>query len=598
MRTKSYHKLPNLIFLLVFLLSSDCTLEALAVMKDDQGRPDQAHSSPSSPMPTPAASHQWGSFLWEALPSEWLRDPKMSAVLEAYQQRDWKPLFITPRFELSPDGRSLLERLEHLESDAIDAKPYQLEALGKSIHQLDQTRMALQAVDPKFHDSLATSGEAPSNEPPQASGSPGHLAQNSMNSNQTAPSEDPSLKRNREQKIREAFRAASNVDVKLTQDFMLLAREFNFTSTEPQVKALTGEIPMARFLKQLEPTSSDYASLLKARAKYRQLSGQGQQSYNDKVPLRPGETGNAVRVLQKRLQQEGFYEGKVTGVYDTETQQAVQQFQRFHLLDGDGTVGQRTKEWLNVTYAQKAKMITQSLRAMRQSQTRGYDRFVRINIPQFMLEYYKDGKVQEVHRVIVGKAVGKKVKAQGRIMGENQTPVLSSFIEQVIFNPRWYISDRIRRELGAIGEDPSFFAKHGYVQMSSQYPWGDPRLFQMPGPTNPLGRVKFEFSNAYAVFLHDTPKKQLFNRARRDFSHGCIRVEGALDLARRILTDDQNPAAEKTASYLQINRQTHVKLQQPVPLVIEYIPVVTNEHGQLLFCGDLYGWFEEERQKS
>jgi murein L,D-transpeptidase YcbB/YkuD len=198
--------------------------------------------------------------------------------------------------------------------------------------------------------------------------------------------------------------------------------------------------------------------------------------------------------------------------------------------------------------------------------------------------------------VIVGKASGKKIKFQGRVMGENQTPTLASVIEQVVFNPRWYITDRIIREFSEDIHDPAFLAKHGYVRMSSVYPSGDHRIFQMPGPTNPLGRVKFEFVNAYAVFLHDTPKKALFSRARRDFSHGCVRVEGALDLAKTLLADDLNPASSKADRLIESNSQTHVKLQQPVPIVIEYIPVVSNGSGQLIFCGDLYGIADESGQ--
>ena len=79
---------------------------------------------------------------------------------------------------------------------------------------------------------------------------------------------------------------------------------------------------------------------------------------------------------------------------------------------------------------------------------------------------------------------------------------------------------------------------------------GRPRLFQSPGPKNALGRVKFEFPNPYAVYLHDTPLKHLFARSRRDFSHGCIRVDKAIELAETLLKDDGNPYAEKMKSVL------------------------------------------------
>ena len=94
--------------------------------------------------------------------------------------------------------------------------------------------------------------------------------------------------------------------------------------------------------------------------------------------------------------------------------------------------------------------------------------------------------------------------------------------------------------------------------------------------------------------MHDTPSKHLFQRARRDFSHGCIRVERAHDLAKELLAGDQNPAASRTDSFLASNRETFLKLREPVPIFIDYLPVVVNAKGDLVFCGDPYGWFQED----
>jgi murein L,D-transpeptidase YcbB/YkuD len=299
------------------------------------------------------------------------------------------------------------------------------------------------------------------------------------------------------------------------------------------------------------------------------------------------------------LQQEDFYHAKVTGYFDETTKQAVQQFQLFHNLDTDGKVGQQTREWLNASFQAKADMIAQALRLCRQSQTRRFQKFVWINIPQFTLEYRNEGKVEAVHRVIVGKASGKKIKFNGRLIGENQTPALASTIEEVVINPRWYVTDRIRLELSdEIAADPSYLTRNGYVQMTSaRYPWGEPRLIQLPGPNNALGRVRFDFPNAYAVYMHDTPNKYLFQRARRDLSHGCIRVEKAHELARELLADDQNPAASKIEAYLATNRETFLRLHEPVPIIIEYVPVVVNPKGDLVFCGDPYGLFPENSDR-
>jgi murein L,D-transpeptidase YcbB/YkuD len=176
------------------------------------------------------------------------------------------------------------------------------------------------------------------------------------------------------------------------------------------------------------------------------------------------------------------------------------------------------------------------------------------------------------------------------MVGENQTPTLSSAIDQIVLNPRWYVSDRIRLELNAEAKsDPDYFTRHGYVEMTSLHSWGQPRIFQRSGPKNALGRVKFEFPNIYDVYLHDTPLKNLFQRSRRDFSHGCVRVDKALSLAEALLKDDNNAFVQKINSIMETDHPVYVRLAQPVPISIEYIPVSSTGGGQVVFLGDPYG---------
>lgn len=559
-----------------------------------QGNASQA--APAEPLPVEPTSSYWHAFLWEAMPTEWLSNPNKKVILDAYQQKDWKPIFFNSRFELTEGGQRLLERLGSLEKEGVDLKPYRLDYIAKTMEKLSPLRDALRASDPRWHDARAEFPDVSNFENPEGA----QLSSSSIQGDEVSSrgALEPGKQSGSQVAYRAAFRAASEVDVRLANNFIRAVQEMNPCLQEKEIDVLVGRIPMAEFLKELAPASADYALLAKAYGYYKQLALQPQMRVNAASPIRPGETGDQVRNLQKRLQQEDFYKGKITGQYDAPTQEAIKRFQVAHSMDPDGVVGQKTIEWLNSPYEKKVMMIAQSMKALRQSQGRCSGRFVRINIPQFILEYHKDGKVRDVHRIIVGKASGKKVKLQGRLIGENHTPPLESVIEQVVFNPRWYVSDRIRRELAdEIAADPNYFAKHGYVQMASLYPWGEPRLFQLPGPTNPLGRVKFEFPNPYAVFLHDTPKKGLFQRSRRDFSHGCIRVEGARQLAEIIIADDQNPAAQKIDSFLEQNRPTHVKLNQPLPIVIEYMTASPNQHGQVVFCSDIYGWFEEDNVK-
>ncbi len=506
------------------------------------------------------SSTLWRSYIWEGLPAETLNGPEPTPACEAYQQNDWRPIFIDAHFELNQGAALLLARLNVLEDEAIDPRPFKLAELSQSLEKLDRSRSALKAADPGLKDGRA---------------------EFLSNSNDLMT------------KYEDTFRAASEADIKLTSALFLFSREMNpFLQKSEYQKVVSGEVPISEFLKDLEPKTFNYEALISAYQRYKKLAAQGtQQHVAMPSKVRAGESGNHIRDLQKRLHQEGFYSTNITGVYDKETQCAVKEFQAAHLLDPDGTLGRQTQEWLNVSFKDKADLIARALEAVRQSPSRAHSRFIRINIPQFTLEYYKDGKLQEAHRVVVGKASGKRVKFRGRMVGENQTPTLTSEIQRVILNPRWYVSDRIRLELEVESKsDPEWFAKRGYVSMNSRYPSGTPRLFQSPGPKNALGRVKFEFPNPYAVYLHDTPLKQLFSRTRRDFSHGCIRVDKAVELAERLLRDDLNPNAEKMNTIVTGpgSNQVFVNLSHPIPIFIEYIPVVTKASAQVVFAGDPY----------
>lgn len=564
-------------------------------------RAAQTASDPAQPAPGTvavstkpgAASALWRTYLWESFPSERLSGLQPDIVSEAYQKNDWRPFFVDSRFQLNDNAQLLLHRLGSLEEQAVDPKPFQLDKLAEGLEKLHRHRALLHAADPAAEDTVAdrlAEQDVPS---AQAAGGPkeGNASVSPQAARDGAASAPERLR-----KYYDTFRAASEVDIKLAIAFFQYSREMNPYSGDAQMQAITGETPMETFLLGLQPASPHYQVLVSAYARYRKLAALGiQQPFTRTTTLRPGESGNHVRELQKRLQQEDFYFGKITGTYDGDTVRAAKDFQAAHLLDQDGAIGRRTQDWLNTPFREKADMIAYSLKAMRNSQTRAFKRFIRINIPQFLLEYHKDGEIRETHRVVVGKATGKKVRFRGRMVGENQTPTLNSAIEQVILNPRWYVSDRIRLELSVEAKsDPTYFERHGYVEMSTLYPWGQPRIFQRPGPKNALGRVKFEFPNAYAVYLHDTPLKHLFQRPHRDFSHGCIRVDKAIELAQTLLNDDKNPYAQKVDSILTKDRQTFVRLAEPVPIMIEYIPASSDGRGRVLFPGDPYDLLKED----
>lgn len=544
--------------------------------------------SPSKPL----VSQQWKALVWEAYPHDrQTGPPKPEPVRMGYFRRDWKPLFIDSRLEITEAGKMVLGRLDSLTDHAIDPAPYKIEEIQGAVQKLKFARAALVAANlsPSEH---AMDEVFAAVSKPQAPIRP--IAAAGSEEKTVAPPEEATRPPLPEQ-VRlysEVLKAAAEADIAVSFAFYRYSRDMNPFSEELVVRVLSGENrPMTEVLSEIEPSTQDYLALVKSYVRYRDLTKAEQQRLSGSASVKSGESGNQVRELQKRLYQEGYYNGPVSGHFDHETRQALKDFQSAHQIEPDGVLGRSTREWLKVPFSEKAEMIGIAMRQFRNSPARKFERYVRINIPQFLLEYHKDGRVVETHRVVVGKATGKKVKFRGRLVGENQTPTLNSKIEQVILNPRWYVSDRIRVELDAEAKsDPEWFSKHGYVS------WGGNRIFQQPGPKNALGRVKFEFPNVFAVYLHDTPKKGLFARTRRDFSHGCIRVDKALKFAETLLNDDKSPYAQKIDSILRGTNQTFVKLSNPVPILIEYAPVSSID-GHVVFLGDPYGVLQDDESK-
>jgi murein L,D-transpeptidase YcbB/YkuD len=532
----------------------------------------------------------WSDYIWQCIPAADLRSLTPSPVIKAYQANDWQPIFVDSRFELNRNAESLLARLRSVDREAIDPAPFELDKLSGLLKNLKSFRSALRAADPQFEAGRAQlffDGNLPEGSPagPYSSRKTSTLAANGP---ETIAKE-----------YRRCFHAASEADVRLTTAFFLFSKEMDpFSPVEQGVKVLLGKAPISRYFTELKPKGYDYPALVSAYHKYSELAARGDQIYV-RIPyrVRIGASGKDIRRLQERLAQEGFYSGEATGVFDRATKDALRDFQVANMLGPDGLPGRSTQAGLNVSFKQKAALIAYSLNAVRTSPTRQYSRFIRVNIPQFMLDYYNNGELIKTEKVVVGRASGKKINRQGRIVGENQTPTMVSQIDHIIFNPRWYVDGRIRLELNQkAGSNPEWFEEHGYVRMESRYAFGEHRLFQKSGPKNALGRVKFDFPNPYAVYLHDTNQRYLFGRPRRDLSHGCIRVDNALDLAQTILDEEGNPFVKKIKATLQGTHVAYVKLSQPVPISVEYIPVVAESDGKIVFAGDPYGVVSEPNQ--
>jgi murein L,D-transpeptidase YcbB/YkuD len=204
------------------------------------------------------------------------------------------------------------------------------------------------------------------------------------------------------------------------------------------------------------------------------------------------------------------------------------------------------------------------------------------------LQVWENGRVIREHRVIVGTNEFVRMDDEKDSGFLNQTMRLKSEITTVIYNPMWRVPPRIKvYELEkSLEENPDFYQENNYTVMTR--PDGSEYIVQMPGEKNALGRVKFQFPNPFGIYLHDTPKKFLFDRHFRAFSHGCIRLENALELAHWLLLRQDLKTEMQIDAILKTTAELGIPLKDKVPIYIEYHTVSADESGNLHFFADVY----------
>jgi murein L,D-transpeptidase YcbB/YkuD len=199
------------------------------------------------------------------------------------------------------------------------------------------------------------------------------------------------------------------------------------------------------------------------------------------------------------------------------------------------------------------------------------------NVPEFMLRLNVNGEVMRSYRTIVGQP------------GRNSTPQMAEMIEGVIFNPNWTVPQSI-----VVGEglgrrvinNPTWARTMGYTATRGANGWIG--VVQAPGPRNALGKMKLDMPNAHAIFLHDTPNRTLFGNANRALSHGCVRVENAMELAVTVSLLGQGASAHEAMRVSASGTYTRTPLVQQIPVYLTYFTMRVDENGQLVEFADIY----------
>jgi L,D-transpeptidase YcbB len=356
-------------------------------------------------------------------------------------------------------------------------------------------------------------------------------------------------------------------------------------------------------LDRIEPPYDGYRRTKRALMNYMQLASEddGEGLPGTKKPVEPGQPYAGLVRLKHFLTLLGDLPAgaKVessSSIYEGVVVDAVKRFQDRHGIDADGYLGTATLKHLNTPLTGRVRQLRLALERWRWAP----DSFSRppivVNIPEFRLRAYNARYQPELEmKVVVGSAY------------RRQTPVFSNNMTHVIFRPYWNVPLSIQRNelLPKIRKDSAFLAKNDYQVLNSKgeivsndhfspemlvkLRSGKLSIRQVPGSKNALGFIKFVFPNEYNVYLHGTPAKTLFSKSRRDFSHGCIRVEKPEELALWALKErsewdlDRIRAAENGARPLQVN------LDKAIPVLIVYATAVVREAGEVCFFDDIYG---------
>jgi murein L,D-transpeptidase YcbB/YkuD len=339
------------------------------------------------------------------------------------------------------------------------------------------------------------------------------------------------------------------------------------------------------------PQNPLYAKLRDALAQLRaSADAGGWPVIPDGPALKPGMKDARVQALRTRLVAGGYLDKTLAHGehFDNAMTDAVKRFQADQYLDADGSAGAGTLAALNVPIQERIGQVRANLERARWLLHSLQGTFVVVDVAGYKVTYYRDGNPIWKSRVQVGKPY-------------RSTPIFRSQITYITFNPTWTVPPTILKNdvLPKIRKNPAYLANNrirvldssGNTVAPSSVDWNNPRgitLRQDAGPGNSLGQVVIRFPNSFAVYLHDTPHQELFSKAKRDTSSGCIRVEHPLDLVQLLFNDDQKWSRQVIDDRIATKKTQNVTLPTAVPVLLAYWTVDIADDGKLAYKPDIY----------
>lgn len=390
-------------------------------------------------------------------------------------------------------------------------------------------------------------------------------------------------------------------------NFNLKLREKKLADLPVLIKAGLAQGTLSKLPEIVEPKLLQYQKLKQSLALYRQLDAKYipfQLAINKS--LRPGDRHPQIQSLKNFLISVGDLldtkeqtEPKNADIYTNKIREGVMKFQRRHGLNPDGVIGKGTAAAINTPFKQRITQIELAMERLRWLPEINAGAYIIVNIPAFQLWAFDD--ISKPHpgilnmKVVVGRAL------------KNQTPVLMAEMRFIDFMPYWNVPYSIVKDeiLPKLSENPQYLDKEnmelvtGFANDAKAVEFtpdsmallrqGTLKIRQRPGRKNALGKVKFMFPNKEDVYLHDTPANALFSKSRRDFSHGCVRVENPEGLAGFALKDQAGWSKETINLAMKTPKTQRVILKHPIPVLFFYTTSFIDENGSLTFYPDIYG---------
>lgn len=379
----------------------------------------------------------------------------------------------------------------------------------------------------------------------------------------------------------------------IDKDWVLTPRSQDLTQVLQQALA---QQKVQQALADLSPKHSAYARTRASLAHYRTLETMGGWPVlSNGKKLEAQMRSPRVQELRTRLNISGDLASTVPVtdpfLYDDAVIKAVSHFQERHGLKPDGVLGPRTLAAMNIPISERIRQLEINLERWRWLPEDLGQRHVLVNIPNFKMSVIENDREVIGSKVVVG-------------MSKRPTPVFTADMKYLVLSPYWHVPRTIAVEdkLPVLRKNPYSLRKQGIRVFSngreidpgsvnwnsiskSNFPYS---MRQDPGPSNALGGIKFMFPNRHSVYLHDTSSPHLFNRVQRTYSSGCVRVEGAYQLAEYLLKGDGNWTRDSIKKASKTRRERRVDLSSSIPVHLLYWTAWTGEDGAVHFRNDIY----------